>query len=200
MLLHSVAQTIPSYAMSCFLLPKSLCAELERMMNSFWWGAKTNDRKGIKWLSWTNMTMSKGAGGLGFRDLYGFNLALLGKQCWNFLRNPDSLVARIFKARYYASTSLFETSRGGGVSFVWSGLWQAKECLKTGFKWIFGDGSNIHAFADPWIRGRTNYRVEESFVKTSCGTKACDLLLPGEKTWDVNKVNIFFQIMMLKLF
>lgn len=43
--------------------------------------------KGIKWLSWTNMSMSKIAGGLGFRDLHGFNLALLRKHCWNFINN-----------------------------------------------------------------------------------------------------------------
>lgn len=32
--------------------------------------------------------MVKSKGGLGFRDLYGFNLALLGKHVWNFLNNP----------------------------------------------------------------------------------------------------------------
>lgn len=47
-LLRTVAQTIPSYAMSCFLLPKSLCVELERMMNSYWWGSQENNKKGIK--------------------------------------------------------------------------------------------------------------------------------------------------------
>lgn len=26
-------------------------------------------------------------GGLGFRDLHGFNLALLGKRVWNFVTN-----------------------------------------------------------------------------------------------------------------
>lgn len=34
-LLRSIAQAVPSYAMSCFLLPKTLCKDLERMMNSF---------------------------------------------------------------------------------------------------------------------------------------------------------------------
>lgn len=43
-LIRSVAQAVPSYAMSCFLLPRSLCKELERMMNSFWWGSRGGSR------------------------------------------------------------------------------------------------------------------------------------------------------------
>lgn len=39
-LLKSVAQAMPNHLMSVYLLPKDLCAELERMMNSFWWGGR----------------------------------------------------------------------------------------------------------------------------------------------------------------
>lgn len=188
-LLHNVAQAVPSYAMSCFLLPKSLCKELERMMNSFWWGTKSSNTKSIHWLSWSNMGMAKGEGGLGFRDLYGFNLALLGKICWNFLSKPSSLVARVYKARYFSNTSLFEANRGGGVSFIWSGLWQAKEALKNGFKWVLGDGKRIRIFEDPWVRGKENYMVDNTFTGTSSDMKVCELFIPGERKWDAAKVH-----------
>ncbi|KAK5776522.1 hypothetical protein PVK06_044482 [Gossypium arboreum] len=32
-----VLQAIPTYTMACFLLPKSLCLELENIVGSFWW-------------------------------------------------------------------------------------------------------------------------------------------------------------------
>lgn len=78
-MIRNVAQTIPAYTMSCFLIPKTMCKEIERMMNAFWWESNSSNRKGIKWVAWDKLSMSKKRGGLGFRDLHGFNLALLGK-------------------------------------------------------------------------------------------------------------------------
>lgn len=46
-LIKSVAQAIPSYCMGAFLIPTSLCEEMDRMMNSFYWGSKKNGRRGI---------------------------------------------------------------------------------------------------------------------------------------------------------
>ena len=46
--------------------------------------------------------MRKEFGGLGFRDYQTFNLAMLGKQGWKFLSNPNAWVTRIFKAKYFS--------------------------------------------------------------------------------------------------
>ena len=37
-LIKAVMQANPTYTMSCFLLPKGLCEDLERMERNFWWG------------------------------------------------------------------------------------------------------------------------------------------------------------------
>ena len=50
-LIKSVAQAIPTYSMSVFLLPVSVCDEIQKMMNSSWWGSSSGNGKGIRWQS-----------------------------------------------------------------------------------------------------------------------------------------------------
>lgn len=61
------------------------------MMAKFWWGSNTDGRK-IDWIKWEKLTLPKGLGGLGFRDLKNFNLALLATQCWRFINSKNNLV------------------------------------------------------------------------------------------------------------
>ena len=37
-LIKAVAQTIPTYTMSCFKVPDSLCDEMTSLIRNFWWG------------------------------------------------------------------------------------------------------------------------------------------------------------------
>lgn len=116
----------------------------------------------------------------------------MGKHCWNFLVNPDSLVARVFKARYFPNSSLMNAKRGGGSSFIWSGIWQAKEAMRNGYRWVLGDGQSIDVFEDAWLRGKVDFRVEASIVNRESTVKAKDLFVPNIKAWDVQKVNSLF--------
>ena len=52
------------------------------MMNSFWWGSKGDAQGGIKWMDWDRLCAHKSIGGMGFRNVREFNIAMLGKQGW----------------------------------------------------------------------------------------------------------------------
>lgn len=47
------------------------------------------------------MCSPKELGGIGFKDLTMFNTALLAKQRWRLITQPDCLFARIMKSKYY---------------------------------------------------------------------------------------------------
>jgi hypothetical protein len=99
-LIKVVAQAIPTYIMSSFLLPKSFCDHMENQICKFWWGNNVDKRK-IHWVNWKKTCKAKSKGGMGFKNLRVFNEALLAKQGWGLITNPQSLVARMFKAKYY---------------------------------------------------------------------------------------------------
>lgn len=44
-LIKVVAQSIPTYTMSMFQLPKSLCDDINALCTNFWWGQVGNERK-----------------------------------------------------------------------------------------------------------------------------------------------------------
>jgi len=74
------SKAIPSYFMSVsFLLPSTLQDDLQKIMNSFWWGSNKNTDKDINWLSWDLLSIKKENEGMGFQHLYAFNLAMLWK-------------------------------------------------------------------------------------------------------------------------
>lgn len=58
---------------------------------------------------------------------------------------------------------------------------------------MVGDGKSIRIFDDPWVRGNENYMADR--VNNDCmnGSWVCDLFLPGEKEWDISKVNNLFK-------
>jgi hypothetical protein len=99
-LIKSVLQAVPAYAMSCFQLSKNMCKQLSSISSNFWWGDKDGQRK-VHWIGWERMCKSKERGGMGFRDYESFNQAFLAKQGWRMITEPNSLCARVLRARYF---------------------------------------------------------------------------------------------------
>ena len=144
-LIKAVAQATPTYTMSCFKIPDTLCQELNSMVRNFWWGQKENERK-MAWVSWEKICQRKAEGGLGFRDLKAFNLALLAKQGWRIIQNPDSLFHRVLKAKYFKSTSFLEAQLGPSPLYTWRSLMEAKDIVEREMRWNIGNGRNVNVW------------------------------------------------------
>ena len=179
--------------MSVFLLPVSVCDEIQEMMNSFWWGASSGNGKGIRWQSWTRLARAKEMGGMGFCDLQVFNFALLGKQGWNFIHNPNTLVARLFKAKYFPHGSYLSSSLGSNPSFVWRSVWSTKEVVNRGTRWRVGDGKSIYAWKDVWVRDLPGFRVRTNPTSGLENLKVLDLLLDAGRGRDSDLVHSIFE-------
>ena len=61
-----------------------------------------------------------------------------------------------------------------------------------GYRWIVGDGRKIRIFEDAWLRDKKDFRVETLNCGSIAGGKVCDLFIPGERRWDIQRVSNLF--------
>ena len=142
-----IAQAIPDYSMACFRLPRGLCEHINSIIHKFWWGSKNGERK-PHWVSWDVMTMPKFMGGLGFRELELFKLALLACRSWRIIQDPNSFSARILKAVYFPNSSILEARLGSHPSQIWRAIIDGRDVLAQGIMKRIGDCRSTRIWED----------------------------------------------------
>ncbi|GAU17355.1 hypothetical protein TSUD_232310 [Trifolium subterraneum] len=173
-LIKSVLQTIHSYIMSIFLIPSSVIDDIEKMLNSFWWGHNRAQSKGIRWMSWERLSVHKQDGGMGFKSLGAFNHAMLGKQAWNLITKPDTLVAKLFKAKYFPHSDFLESSIGHNPSYVWRSIWSSKFVVKGLIRGLVNDDIADKILHTPLLESVQNDKITWQHEKNGLYTVKSD--------------------------
>ena len=99
------------------------------------------------------MTMTKSMGGMGFKDLKVFNTALLGKQAWRMISEPEALWVKIIKGIYFHDKSVLDAKRGARASWAWSSLIEGRDFIKEKLVWQVLDGRSLSIWEDRWVMG-----------------------------------------------
>lgn len=171
-------------------LTKTLCEEIGMMICRFWW-AKQEKNNTMHWLSWELLTRPKKDGGMGFRDIYGFNMAMLARQAWSMLTSPESLCAQVLKARYFPHTSILEAQAHPGISYTWRSILKGVALMKEGLICQVGDGTSIKIWSDPWLN-REGVRTPMTPRGRCLLTRVCELDDPETQCWDERLVRDIF--------
>lgn len=181
MLIKAALQAISMYVMSCFLLPNSLCKEMERISARFWW-KKSAGRKGLHWCSWDSLCLPKGEEGVDFLDLAKFNIVLLAKQGWRLMENSNFLAFRLLYAKYYRGSTFLEASLRCYPSLIWRSIWCNKAQLQFKLGWRIGSGLLVSVWEDYWLRGKPCELV--CLSKVNGLEKVSDLIILNTNCWD----------------
>uniref|UniRef100_J3L5V2 Reverse transcriptase domain-containing protein n=1 Tax=Oryza brachyantha TaxID=4533 RepID=J3L5V2_ORYBR len=151
-LIRSAFASIPVYYMSHILMSNQLIKKLTSIIRKFWWkGSLTgDDTDGICFRSWQYICKPKNEGGLGVRDLWAINKALLIQSAWNFLSRPNELISTVLKAKYFPDRPFWLCSHQGPKSIFWSSIIKIKPFLSSSCHWQLARG-DISIWNQPWV-------------------------------------------------
>lgn len=171
------------------------------MIRDFWWGDETNKRK-VHWIAWEQLILPKSMGGLGFRDMRLFNQALLARQAWRLIQFPDSLCARLLKAKYFPNSELIDVVFLGDSSVTWKSLEYGLQLLKKGLIWRIGDGTKVRIWRDRWIPRESSLMLAGAAGR--CRLRwVSQLIKQDDRSWDADLIwricNPFDAIEILKI-
>ncbi|XP_057425948.1 uncharacterized protein LOC130719340 [Lotus japonicus] len=181
-LIKSVLQAIPTYSMSLLKFPKGFCIDICAKVANFWW--RTKHDKGIHWRKWDILTLNKKEGGMGFKDFEILNQALLAKQAWRMIQQPNSLWAQILKSIYFPNTSLHQAKRGRASSWAWTSILHGRDALLREGRWLVGNRKSINMLSHNWLASG-----EALLSDTLHEGTAVSAILDGENHhWDIPKI------------
>ncbi|KAL4296237.1 hypothetical protein GQ457_12G014260 [Hibiscus cannabinus] len=153
----------------------------------FWWSDKCSTR-GWPLVAWDDICLPKAAGGIWFKDLHLFNIALLGKQFWRLLSAPGSLLYRTLRAKYFPDGDLFSASSPARSSFAWKGLHRAMLHLRDVFYWTLGIDSQVRLFRDRWAGFSPITLAGDSIDREEIPLRCREFMVPGQAHWDHAKL------------
>jgi hypothetical protein len=119
-----------------------------------------------------------------------FNQALLARKAWRLLTNPDSLCARVLKAKYYPNGRLEDTVFSGNASSTWTAIAYGLELLKKGLIWHIGNGQSIRIWRDQWIPRPVSYKPVSA--KRRCRLRFVSELIDQHGEWKEDLLNQYF--------
>ena len=144
-------------------------------------------RKKIHWIKWSKLCNSKDRGGMGFRDIHAFNLAMLAKQAWRLIQGGHSLFYRVYKTRYFPTCSFMEAGLGSNPSYVWRSLLETRDLIKAATVWKVGDGKSIKLEDHRWLPHPPKFQPNANL-----SLRVSDLFDPCTKQWHTHVLHTNF--------
>jgi hypothetical protein len=75
---------------------------------------------------------------------------------------PDSLVARIMKAKYNPECSILEAPLKNKPSYAWRSIQGSCSLLREGLVWKVGDGRKVRIWHDKRLLNSSTFRVQSA--------------------------------------
>ncbi|CAL1398789.1 unnamed protein product [Linum trigynum] len=140
------------------------------------------------------MCRSKHEGGMGFRRFEQFNQALLAKIGWQILNDPQSLLAQVYKGKYFPTGSFLTATARSRPSWGWQSILFGRQLLEQGLRWQIGNGRSAPMLNSNWIPQHQfdHVQINPVVLPEDGDMKVAELIVPGEGRWCENKLSRWF--------
>lgn len=98
----AILSALPIFWMGVFWIPRNILDKLEQIMRNFLWQGNFETRK-AHLVAWDLVCSENKKGGLGIRNIWIMNLALLGKLIWCIYKEAQSLWSITLRSKYLDS-------------------------------------------------------------------------------------------------
>ncbi|CAN0925985.1 hypothetical protein LINGRAHAP2_LOCUS35065, partial [Linum grandiflorum] len=69
-----------------------------------------------------------------------------------FFHEPNALVSRVIKARYFSRWDFLSAKVSYRPSYIWRSMLAAQDVVPDGIWWRLEDGSHVNVWLEPWLR------------------------------------------------
>lgn len=138
------------------------------------------------------MCQQKNLGGMEFRRIKDFNIAMLGKSGWIVMTRPQTFIAKLLKARYFPNYKFREANLGRNPSYVWHSILTAKDLILAGSVLKVGKRDDITVWTEPWIPETYNKIITTPVIPGLENIKVCSLFREDQREWDCDIIRDIF--------
>ena len=128
---------------------------------------------------------------MGFRDLQKFNNAMLAKQMWRLIHQKETLLFKVFSAKYFPNGCVLNAPIHPKCSYAWRSILQARDVINKEAIWRIGNGELIDILRYRWLPDLQHSKIISPRTNTSVNW-VCELFVPYTKIWDLGKLALFF--------
>lgn len=132
--------------------------------------------------NWDFICTPRNFGGLGIRKMAEFNDALIGRQAWRIITHRESLLSKVFFAKYCKDEGNYKFECNSQASSLARPICDKINRMITQCKWRIGTGNSVVVGSPLWITPDVapNSRTLVSQLTNDCGG------------WDVERVRLYF--------